>query len=571
MTRYERSVLSDVKGHEIAHREFFRKALGSSRVPELGITFPSVDFGNRGGVLRTASMFEDLGVSAYNGTGALLTGAEHVAALPWHPRRATYYDDSSKRLRAVVRLAMDFDPVFFSRLQFAWVIGWHILLPAFTVGLAAYIALLEGLNFVTGRQVYLRVSMFWIKVFSISFGMGVVTGIVMPFQFGTNWSRYSDATANVLSPLFAYEGLTAFFLEAAFLGVLLFGRKLVPQWAHFVAALMVTLGTLLSSFWILAANSWMQTPAGYEIIDGRFFPTDWLQVVFNPSFPSRLAHTVVAFFITTGFVVMGVGAYLLRREKSAEEGRTMLSMTLWLLTVLVPLQIFLGDHHGLNTLKYQPAKLAAIEAHWETGRRVPITLFAIPDEKTEANHFSVDLPFVGSLILTHEIDGEVKGLKDFPADQRPPVAIPFFAFRIMVGCGLVMLGIVLLGGWLRWRGRLDDTPLFLQLCQLVIPIGFIAVIAGWVVTEVGRQPWTVYGLLRTADSVSPSLTGSDVLISLLAYVVVYLFMYPSGVLLMWRIVRTGPATAEEPDAAIQAGRPKAPVLAGGHVGAGDGA
>jgi cytochrome d ubiquinol oxidase subunit I len=315
----------------------------------------------------------------------------------------------------------------------------------------------------------------------------------------------------------------------------------------------------------------MQTPAGFEIIDGRFFPTDWLQVIFSPSFPSRLAHTVVAFFITTGFVVMGVGAYLLRREKFAGEGRTMLSMTLWLLTVLVPLQIFLGDHHGLITLEYQPAKLAAIEAHWDTGRRVPITLFAIPDEKAETNHFSLDVPFVGSLILTHEVDGEVKGLKDFPADQRPPVAIPFFAFRIMVGCGLVMLGIVLLGGWLRWRGRLDDTPLFLQLCQLVIPIGFIAVIAGWVVTEVGRQPWTVYGLLRTADSVSPSLTGSDVVISLLAYVVVYLFMYPSGVLLMWRIVRRGPATAEEPDAAIEAGRPKAPVLAGGHVGVGDGA
>ena len=291
---------------------------------------------------------------------------------------------------------MDFDPVFLSRLQFAWVIAWHILLPAFTVGLAAFIAVLEGLNFVTGPQVYLRVSMFWIKIFSISFGMGVVTGIVMPFQFGTNWSRYSDATANVLSPLFAYEGLTAFFLEAAFLGVLLFGRKLVPPWAHFVAALMVALGTLLSSFWILSANSWMQTPAGYEIIDGRFFPKDWLQVIFNPSFPSRLAHTVVAFFITTGFVVMGVGAYLLKREKFAEEGRTMLSMTLWLLTVLVPLQIFIGDHHGLNTREYQPAKLAAIEARWETGRGVPITLFAIPDEKTETNHFSIDVPLLGS-------------------------------------------------------------------------------------------------------------------------------------------------------------------------------
>src|SRR5215467_11842751 len=366
---------------------------------------------------------------------------------------------------------MDLDPAFLSRIQFAWVIAWHILLPAFTVGLGSFIAVLEGLRLATGSDVYVRISTFWIKIFSIAFGMGVVTGLVMPFQFGTNWSRYSDAIANVLSPIFAYEGLTAFFLEAAFLGVLLFGRKLVPRWAHFVAALMVALGTLLSSFWILAANSWMQTPAGYEIIDGRFFPTDWLQVIFNPSFPSRLAHTVVAFFITTGFVVMGVGAYLLRRAKCAEEGRTMLSMTLWLLTVLVPLQIFLGDHHGLNTLEHQPAKLAAIEAHWETGRRVPITLFAIPNEKTEANHFLVDVPFVGSLILTHKIDGEVKGLKDFPADQRPPVAIPFFAFRIMVGCGLVMLGIVLLGGWLRWRGRRDDTPLFLQLVQLVAPIG----------------------------------------------------------------------------------------------------
>jgi cytochrome d ubiquinol oxidase subunit I len=457
---------------------------------------------------------------------------------------------------------MDLDPVFLSRLQFAWVIGWHILLPAFTVGAAAFIAVLEGFNLATGRDVYLRVSMFWIKIFSIAFGMGVVTGVVMPFQLGTNWSRYSDATANVLAPLFAYEGLTAFFLEAAFLGVLLFGRKLVPRWAHFFAALMVALGTLFSSFWILSANSWMQTPAGYEIIDGRFFPKDWMEVVFSPSFPSRLAHTVVAFYITTGFVVLGVGAYLLRREQFAVEGRTMLSMTLWLLTALVPLQIFLGDHHGLNTLEHQPAKLAAIEARWETGRRIPLTLFAIPDEKTESNYAAIEVPLLGSLILTHRLDGEIKGLKDFPADQRPPVAIPFFAFRIMVGCGTLMLGIVLLGGWLRWRGRLNDTPLFLRLCQLAIPIGFVAVIAGWVTTEVGRQPWTVYGLMRTAASVSPSLTGRDVLISLLAYMAVYLFMYPAGLFLMIRIVRRGPMPSEEQDATVEAGRPQAPVLAG---------
>src|SRR5262245_57076622 len=304
---------------------------------------------------------------------------------------------------------MELDPVFLSRLQFAWVIAWHILLPAFTVGLAAYIAVLEGLNFFTGRQVYLRISIFWIKIFSISFGMGVVTGVVMPFQFGTNWSGFADATANVLSPLFAYEGLTAFFLEAAFLGVLLFGRKLVPPWAHFLAALMVALGTLFSSFWILSANSWMQTPAGYEIIDGRFYAKDWLQVIFNPSFPFRLAHTVVAFFITTGFVVLGVGAYLIRRAQFAEEGRTMLSMTLWLLTVLVPLQMFIGDQHALNAREHQPAKLAAIEARWETARAVPLTLFAIPDEKRETNLLAIDVPRLGSLILTHSLDGEVKG------------------------------------------------------------------------------------------------------------------------------------------------------------------
>jgi cytochrome d ubiquinol oxidase subunit I len=461
---------------------------------------------------------------------------------------------------------MDFDPVFLSRLQFAWVIGWHILLPAFTVGSASFIALLEGLNLATRREIYLRISMYWIKIFGIAFGMGVVTGVVMPFQFGTNWSRYSEATANVLSPLFAYEGLTAFFLEAAFLGVLLFGRKLVPAWAHFVAALMVALGTLFSSFWILAANSWMHTPDGYEIIDGRFFPTDWLKVIFNPSFSSRLPHTVVGFFITAGFVVLGVGAYLMRRGRFTEEGRTMLSMTLWLLTVLVPLQMFIGDHHGLNTREYQPAKLAAIEARWETGRGVPLTLFAIPDEKAETNRFAIDVPWLGSLILTHQLDGEVKGLKDFPADQRPPVVFPFFAFRIMVGCGVLMLGLVLFGGWLRWRGRLYDTPFFLRLCQLAIPIGFVAVIAGWITTETGRQPWTVYGLLRTADSVSPSLTGHDVLISLIAYMAVYLFMYPTGVLLMWRIVRKGPAEAAEDNETVEGGRPYAPVLAGAGIG-----
>jgi cytochrome d ubiquinol oxidase subunit I len=453
---------------------------------------------------------------------------------------------------------MELDPVFLSRLQFAWVIAWHILMPAFTVGLASFIAVLEGMRLFTGREIYLRVSMFWIKIFSVSFGMGVVSGVIMPFQFGTNWSRFSDATADIIGPLLAYEGLTAFFLEAAFLGVLLFGRKLVPPWAHFIAALMVALGTLFSSFWILAANSWMQTPAGYELIDGRFVPRDWIEIIFNPSFPYRLGHTVVGFYVTTGFAVLGVAAWLLRSGRFYSEAKIMLSMTLWLLTVLVPLQILLGDEHGLNTREHQPAKLAAIEARWETARQVPLTLFAIPDESAETNRFAVDVPYLGSLILTHSLDGEVKGLKDFPVQDRPPVAIPFFAFRVMVGIGLLMLAMVMASWWLRWRDTLYDNAWYLRACLFMGPLGFIAVLAGWITAEVGRQPWTVYGLMRTADSVPPSLTGSDVLISLLGYMAVYLIIFPAGILVMARMVRKGPV-GPEADSPIESGRPASPT------------
>jgi cytochrome d ubiquinol oxidase subunit I len=455
---------------------------------------------------------------------------------------------------------MNLDPVLLSRLQWAWVIAWHILLPALTVGLASYIAVLEGLYFFTGREMWFRISSFWTRIFAISFGMGVVSGVIMPFQFGTNWSRYSDATANVLSPLFAYEGLTAFFLESAFLGVLLFGRKLVPRWAHFVAALMVALGTLLSSFWILAANSWMQTPAGYRIADGRFFPADWLVIIFNPSFPFRLGHTVVAFYVTTGFVVAGVAAYLLRRQRFVAEARLMLSMTLWLLTFLVPLQILLGDAHGLNTLRYQPAKLAAIEAHWTPETHAPLILFALPDQAAETNHAVIEIPELGSLILTHSLDGMVPGLKQWPADQRAPVAIPFFAFRIMVGLGVLMLALVAISWWLRLRRRLYDSVWFLRACEILAPAGFFAVLAGWTTTEVGRQPWTVYGILRTADSVSPSLSTFDVVLSLACYMIVYLIMYPAGALLIARVVRRGMGEAALQPAEVESGRPKDPVV-----------
>ena len=453
---------------------------------------------------------------------------------------------------------MDLDPLLLSRLQFAWLIAWHILLPAFTVGLASYIAFLEGLYFVTRQEIYFRISVMWTKIFAISFGMGVVSGVVMPFQFGTNWSRFSDVTANVLSPLFAYEALMAFFLEASFLGILLFGRKLVPRWAHFVSALMVAFGTLLSAFWILAANSWMQTPAGAEMRDGLFYPVSWLEIIFNPSFPYRFAHTVVAFYVTTGFVVVGVAAHFLLRRQFMDEARAMLSATLWLLTLLVPLQILIGDQHGLNSFEHQPAKVAAIEGHWETRSRAPWVVFGWPDADAEVNRFALEIPLAGSWILTHDVNGTVRGLKDFPRDERPPVVIPFFAFRIMLAIGGLFLLMVIVALWLRYRRRLYDSVYFLRACVWVAPLGFVAVIAGWTMTEVGRQPWTVYGLMRTADSVTPSLTGFDVLLSLIGYVAAYLVIFPAGVFFMARVVRHGPVDSNGAHA-VEAGRPREPI------------
>jgi cytochrome d ubiquinol oxidase subunit I len=454
---------------------------------------------------------------------------------------------------------MTLDPLILSRLQFVWVMGWHILLPAFTIGLASFIAAMEAAHIVTGREVLFRISSFWIKIFSVAFGMGVVSGIVMPFQLGTNWSRYSAVTANILAPLFAYEGIVAFFLEAGFLGVLLFGRKLVPRWAHFVAALMVALGTLFSAFWILSANSWMQTPQGYEIVDGRFVAVDWLAVVFNPSFPYRFAHMVCASYITAGFVVLSVGAWLIRKGQFAEEGRLMFSITLWLLLLLVPLQIFLGDQHGLNTLEHQPAKLAAIEGDFRTETPTPLNLFAIPDQNTATNRFDIAIPRLGSIILTHSWNGTVKGLDQFPRQDWPTVIFPFFAFRIMVGVGFLMLALVIWGNWMRRGDRLFRNPRLLRLFEFAAPLGFIAVIAGWVTTETGRQPWTVYGLLRTVDSVSPSLAGSDVLVSLLGYIIAYAVIYPSGWIVMSRIVRRGPEVMVAEDEAVESGRPGHPV------------
>ncbi len=456
---------------------------------------------------------------------------------------------------------MELDPVFLSRLQFAFVVAFHILLPAFTIGLAAFIVVLEGLYLLKRDETYLRLSLFWVKIFAVSFGMGVVSGIVMPFQFGTNWSEFADATANVTAPLLGYEGLTAFFLEAGFLGIMLFGRKLVPQWAHFFASVMVASGTLFSAFWILSVNSWMQTPAGYELVDGRFFPADWFAVIFNPSFPYRFAHTVTAFMVTTGFVVVGVAAYYLRHGRHIAESRAMMSMTLWLLSFSVPLQLVIGDSHGLNTLAHQPVKIAAVEGLWETEARAPMVLFGIPDEAAETNLYEIAIPALASIYLTHDIDGVVQGMKAFPREDRPPVIPVFFAFRVMVGIGVLMLAVVVWSWWLRARKRLFDSRPFLAACQAMIPFGFIAVIAGWIVTEVGRQPWVVYGLLRTGDAVSPSLTGTDVLISLALYIAVYAVVFGAGLFYLVRLVRTGPPTEIEPHEPELRHRPARPLSA----------
>jgi cytochrome bd ubiquinol oxidase subunit I len=435
---------------------------------------------------------------------------------------------------------VDLDPVFLSRVQFAFVIAFHILLPAFTVGLASFIVLLEGLHIVKRDAIYLRLSVFWTRIFAVSFGMGVVSGIVMPFQFGTNWSRFSESGGNIFAPLLAYEGMVAFFLESGFLGIMLFGRKLVPPWAHFFAALMVALGTLFSSFWILAFNSWMQTPQGHEFVNGRFLPASWLAIIFNPSFPYRLAHTVTGFYLTTAFAVLGVTAWHLKRASHVAASQRVMSMTVTFVAIFVPIQIIAGDLHGINTLHHQPVKLAAMEGLWDTQARAPAVLFALPDEKAERNRFEVAIPALASYYLAHSADAVIKGLKEAAPADRPPIVPVFFGFRIMVGIGLLMLSIAMWGLWLRWRGRLLTSRAYQNACIAMLPAGFIAVLAGWTVTEVGRQPWIVHGLLRTRDAVTPSLTGADVLISLALYAIVYAVVFGAGLYYMFQLARAGP-------------------------------
>ena len=431
-----------------------------------------------------------------------------------------------------------------ARWQFAFTIAVHIIFPAFTIGLASYLAVLEGLWLKTGKQIYLDVYNFWLKIFALSFAMGVVSGIVMSYQFGTNWSVFSDKTGPILGPLIGYEVLTAFFLEAGFLGVMLFGRERVGPALHFFATLCVAVGTLISAFWILSANSWMQTPVGHGINEqGQFIPLDWFAVIFNPSFPYRLVHMTLAAYLTTAFVVSAVGAWHLLQDRRNEAARLMFSMAMGFAAIVVPLQLLAGDQHGLNTLQHQPAKIAAIEGHFESQKGAPLILFGFPDMEAEETKFAISIPKLGSLILTHSWDGEVPGLKQFPPEDRPNALAVFWAFRVMVGIGLLMLAMALWTLWLRWRGRLCDSALALRAAVWMGPSGFVAVIAGWIVTEMGRQPYTVYGLLRTADSASP-LDAPAVAVSLALFAVIYFIVFGAGIVYMLKMMGKPPVPGE---------------------------
>jgi cytochrome d ubiquinol oxidase subunit I len=461
-----------------------------------------------------------------------------------------------------------FDALLLARLQFAFTVSFHIIFPAFSIGLASYLAVLEALWLATGRQAYLSLFNYWKVIFAIAFGMGVVSGIVMSYQFGTNWSVFSDKAGPILGPLMGYEVLSAFFLEAGFLGVMLFGMSRVGKGLHMFATLMVAFGTFLSAFWILSANSWMHTPQGHTVnAAGQFVPVDWWAVIFNPSFPYRLVHMVLAAYLTTAFVVGAVGAWHLLRDKAHEPSRIMLSMAMWMAALVAPIQIVAGDMHGLNTLEHQPAKIAAMEGHFETRKGQPLILLGLPDMEAETTRYAVEIPKLGSYILTHQWDGEVKGLKAWPKADRPNSTIVFWSFRIMVGIGTLMVAAGIWSLWLRLRGRLYDAPWFLRATVAMGPAGFVAVLAGWITTEVGRQPYTVYGLMRTADSVS-AIAAPAVAASLVAFIFVYFLVFGAGTLYLLRLMAR-PPQLDEPeipdDAPVRAaGITPAPQVASGH-------
>jgi len=460
----------------------------------------------------------------------------------------------------------DPDALLLARIQFGFTISFHIVFPALTIGMASYLAVLEGCWLRTRREVYLDLYHFWLKVFSVAFGMGVVSGLVMAYQFGTNWSGFSRFAGGITGPLLAYEVLTAFFLEAGFLGVMLFGLDRVGPALHFLSTIMVALGTLLSATWILASNSWLQTPQGHAIIEGRAVPVHWLEVIFNPSFPYRLGHMVVAAYLATALVVAASAAWHLLHRRDTAPVRTMFSMAMGMVVVAAPIQAFIGDAHGRNTLAYQPAKVAAIEAHWENvpGRSVPLVLFAWPDMRDEANHLAVEVPYLGSLVLTHDLHKQIPALKDFPRKDRPNATIVFWTFRVMVGLGVLMIALGVVGLVQRVRDRLYTSKALHRWALAMGPAGLLAIIAGWVTTEAGRQPWVVYGVLRTADAVS--LHGVAQLgFTLALFVVVYLAVFGAGTAYLVRIIGVGPVDPEsrhaQPGGPGQSRQPMRPLSA----------
>jgi cytochrome bd ubiquinol oxidase subunit I len=442
------------------------------------------------------------------------------------------------------------DVLILSRLQFAFTISAHILFPAISIGLANYLAVLEGLWLRTGNVVYRELFFFWSKIFAVGFGMGVVSGVVMSYEFGTNWAGFSRIAGSVNGPLLTYEVLTAFFLEAGFLGIMLFGWKRVGARLHFLATVLVALGTLFSTFWILASNSWMQTPQGFEIVDGRVVPLDWLKIVFNPSFPFRLVHMSLAAFIVAATIVAGCAAWNLLKGRRGAGVKKSFSMAVGMILVAAPLQMIAGDQHGLNTLEHQPAKIAAIEGLWETEKGgTSLNLIGWPDMREEQTKYALSVPHLGSVILTHTWSGEIHGLKEFAREDRPNSTIVFWSFRIMVGLSLLMLLLGVLGLILRLRNKLHDTRWFQRFALAMGPSGLIALLAGWITTEVGRQPWVVYGVLRTADAASP-LSSQQVGTSLLIIIIVYFLVFGSGTYYMLKLMAKGPDDGEE---AAQAG------------------
>jgi cytochrome d ubiquinol oxidase subunit I len=473
--------------------------------------------------------------------GASISDAYNYDLLP--NRRVCQDRQERSRRRILMNDALDM--VLLARLQFAFTVSFHIIFPSFTIGLASYLAVLEGLWLKTGREVFRDLYQFWVKIFAVSFGMGVVSGLVMSYQFGTNWSVFAEKTGNVLGPLLGYEVLTAFFLEASFLGIMLFGWNKVGPKLHFAATCIVAVGTLISAFWILSANSWMHTPAGYEIKDGIFHASDWLEVIFNPSFPFRFAHMVLAAYLTTSLVVASVAALHLLRGIRPDAARVMMKMAMRFLLVVVPLQIIAGHEHGASTYQVQPAKLAAMEGHWETYEGyAPLILFGWPSQAEERNKLVLQIPKIGSWVVTGSMDGRIRGLKEWAPENRPPVVWVFWAFRAMVGIGVLMLFIGVYGSWLVWRGRLERDRWFLRLVFLSGPLGFIAVIAGWITAEVGRQPYTVQGLLRTAESVSP-VTAGAVGTSLIVFVFVYGIIFTAGSWYLFHLAWAGPRGKDE--------------------------